>query len=775
MKAVQRKGVRVLVFLWVTCLLVLVNGVAWPATPINGSVRQVGNQQILNLWGTYYEMGYAHGYLMADKIRDLIDTYVIGTLASGNVADYKTLLANDANPSVVQWQQQYLDEINGMADGMAASGKNLYVPSLGRNIDARDIRAFNLFIEFVFGCSSFGVWGNATTNGETIVARNMDFYYDDQGYMTNYQVIIAYEPTGKAKFVSFAWPGWIGVSSGMNESGVIVTSNKGSGDNSTRGPFHSSIEVLRNILENTTPSNYLTRPLSLVNSVDEYTTMILQIGVPYIGSGNPVYFIEDSSSQNLIRYPADTDPSYNHIIATNHFMKVLPPPASGDTVARYNSIRNGLINLYRSGDRKVDSTEAWTLLRGVADIVAPTLTSMVIRPNRMEFDLSFATMDYGTFRSATAVQPQTYTWASLFPDQEPVPAVPDLIVQSIVANPVSPQLNQPVNVTVSVKNQGGADAGSYYIEFYQSLTSAPTSQQAGDATCGKSGLAAGATDSCTFTVMFSTAGSYKMWAQADRQQQVKESNETNNIFGPQTITVGSPDLILSSLTAPTTASACQTLSVSDTTKNSGLVPAVAGSTTKFYWSTNSTYDAGDTYLGSRGIQALSAGGYSSGSTNMAIPCGTAPGTYYIIGRADADNVIAEANESNNDAYVSTTVAVARPDLTVSSLSASSTARACQTISVSDRTTNTGAGAAAASTTKFYWSANSTYDAGDTYLGSRGIKALSPGAYSSGSTSLKIPCGIARGTYYVIGKADADGVVAETNEGNNSKVRSIRLW
>jgi VCBS repeat-containing protein len=535
MEATLRKRFRLFVFLPVACVLILVHGVAPSEAAVNGTVRQVGNQQILNLWGTYYEMGYAHGYLMADKIRDLVEHYMIGTIAGGNVAAYNALVAKGGDPNEFQWLQQSLDEINGMADGMAASGKNLYVAGLGRNIDARDIRAFNLQEEFYFSCSSFGVWGNATAGGETILARNFDFFYDNQGNIANYQIIIAYEPTGKAKFISFAWPAMIGVFSGMNESGVSLLDNTGNMNNPYSGPYHPVLEVFRNILENTTSANYLTEPLSIVDSFYELTPEIIQIGIPYQGSGNPVYYIEESPDWNAIRYPADTDPDYNHIIATNHFIKVIPPPLSGDSVTRYNTIRNGLINLYGTGDRKVDSTEARSLLRSVADIVAPTLTSVIIRSNRMEFDLSFAKMVNGIFTSAKDIQPQTYAWTSLFPDHE---ALSDLVVQSVVAVPANPGVGQSVAVTVTVKNQGSTDAGSYSIDFYQNLASAPASRQAGDANCVKNGLAAGATDSCTFTTTFSAAGSYKMWAQADTEQQVPESDENNNVFGPQAITAG---------------------------------------------------------------------------------------------------------------------------------------------------------------------------------------------------------------------------------------------
>jgi CARDB protein len=517
---------------------------------VNGIVRQVGNYQILNVWGTNYEMGYAHGYLMADRFRDLVEYYMIGILAGGSVAAYNSLLAMDTSPSGFQWQQQYLDEISGMAAGMAASGKNLYVANLGRNIDYRDIRAFNLQDQFFFACSSFGVWKNATADGETILGRNFDFFYDTKGTIANYQLIIAYEPTGKAKFVSFGWPGLVGIYTGLNETGVAVMANTGNVPNTYGGPYHPVMEVFRDILEKTTPYSFPTQPLSSVKSVHELTSEIIQVGIPYQGVVDPVYYIEESPDLDIIRYPTDTDPGYSHIIATNHLIKAAPPPSSGESVDRYRTLRNGLLGLYGSGDGKVDVTEAWGLLRSVASIVAPTLTSIVVRPNRMEFSLSFAKLDNGTFTPATSMDPQTFTWASLFPDR----GLPDLIVQSIAATPSSPLPGQSVTVTVTVKNQGGSAAGSYYLDFYRNLASAPLPNQVGDATCAKSGLAAGGTDSCTFTVAFTEAGSYRMWAQADTELQVAETDDANNVAGPQVITVTTvPSTSLTSITlAPTT-------------------------------------------------------------------------------------------------------------------------------------------------------------------------------------------------------------------------------
>ena len=122
-----------------------------------------------------------------------------------------------------------------------------------------------------------------------------------------------------------------------------------------------------------------------------------------------------------------------------------------------------------------------------------------------------------------------------------VQGMPDLIIQSIETNPSIPVPGENIVVTVTVKNQGDAPViGDFWIDFYKHLTSAPHPYQTGDFYCSNAGLAAGATDICVGNVAYETVGVFQMWAQVDTDQHVAESIESNNVFGPQTITVPVP-------------------------------------------------------------------------------------------------------------------------------------------------------------------------------------------------------------------------------------------
>jgi hypothetical protein len=121
---------------------------------------------------------------------------------------------------------------------------------------------------------------------------------------------------------------------------------------------------------------------------------------------------------------------------------------------------------------------------------------------------------------------------------------------------------------------------------------------------------------------------------------------TGTVAPTLTPTPSLPDLVVSSVNAPSKGRAGQTIKVTDTTLNSGTGPAGA-STTRYSLSTDPAPDPGDTSLGSRSIPALPPGSSNRGSVNVVIPSDTPPGTYYVIAQADGGNAIPESDESNN--------------------------------------------------------------------------------------------------------------------------------
>jgi subtilisin family serine protease len=349
----------------------------------------------------------------------------------------------------------------------------------------------------------------------------------------------------------------------------------------------------------------------------------------------------------------------------------------------------------------------------------------------------------------------------------------DLVVSAVSA-PSNVGAGSTIVVTDTTTNQGGGTVAASITRFYLShntVLDASATLLAGGRAVPDLAAGTGSTGSTTLVIPSSVVtGSYYFLAKADADSANIEALEGNNTAA-RSITVGG-DLIVSALTVPSSAAAGSTILVNDTTTNQ-RAGTVAASVTRFYLSANTLLDASDVLLaGSRMVPELAAGATSAGPTNLTLPSTVAPGAYYIIAKADADNAAAETDEANNT--IARTIQIGG-DLVVSSLTVPPKGGVGGTIIVSDTTTNLGAAAVAASATRFYLSTDTILNAPDMLLsGARSVPALAAGAGSAGSSTLSLPTTISVGVYYLIAKADGDNVVAEAQEANNTNVRSIAI-
>jgi subtilase family serine protease/subtilisin family serine protease len=347
---------------------------------------------------------------------------------------------------------------------------------------------------------------------------------------------------------------------------------------------------------------------------------------------------------------------------------------------------------------------------------------------------------------------------------------PDLAVSALAA-PATGGGGQDITITDTTKNQGGDAAGPSRTQYFLSTD---TAFSASDVLLGSRGvpsLLAGAGSSGSVTVMIpagTAVGNWYIIAKADAEEIVPETSETNNT-SPKLIQLG-PDLDITVLSAPGTAGAGQSITISDTTKNPGGETA-GPSRTHFFLSADGSLSASDAWLGSRDLPSLAGGASHSGSVTVMIPAGTAVGNWYIIAKADAEETVVELSETNNTAAKLVQVG---PDMSVAALSAPASAAGGQTITITDTTKNQGGDAAGPSRTHFFLSTDTNLDASDLLLGSRDVPSLPAGAASSGSTTVMIPQGTAVRTWYIIAKADGEGVVTETLETNNTSPRAFKV-
>ncbi len=351
-------------------------------------------------------------------------------------------------------------------------------------------------------------------------------------------------------------------------------------------------------------------------------------------------------------------------------------------------------------------------------------------------------------------------------------APPDLIVSAATAPALSGAGNQ-ITVSDTTTNQGAGNAAPSTTGFYLSTD---FTLNAADVFLGSRAVAAlspGQSDAASTTLTIpagTTTGTYFVLAKANFNGAVSETQPGNNVKASGGIRVG-PDLAITVLTAPATASAGAAMTVSDTIVNQGGGGA-AGTTTQYYLSTNTLIDSADILLGTRTVPPLAALASDSATVSLTIPAGTAAGAYFVVAKADGTSAVTETSEFNNT-RASTQLKIGA-DLVVSALTVPLQSGAGATIVVSDTTQNLGTSDAAPSATGFYLSANAVFDATDMLIGRRTVAGLAPNESNSGTTSLQIPAGTATGSYFIIAAADVNATIGESVETNNTRVASLRV-
>jgi len=137
---------------------------------------------------------------------------------------------------------------------------------------------------------------------------------------------------------------------------------------------------------------------------------------------------------------------------------------------------------------------------------------------------------------------------------------PDLIVQNINISPPEPALDDTVTITVTVKNQGTAEAGISKVVCYIDTTIL--------ATKSINSLSPGSMATATFTWQ-AQAGSHVIKAIADSNNTIIESDETNNTK-TYSLTTLVPDLIVQSISwEPASPSKGDSITFSIVVRNQG--------------------------------------------------------------------------------------------------------------------------------------------------------------------------------------------------------------
>lgn len=335
----------------------------------------------------------------------------------------------------------------------------------------------------------------------------------------------------------------------------------------------------------------------------------------------------------------------------------------------------------------------------------------------------------------------------------------DLVISSVTA-PATAAAGSTLSVVDTTKNQGAASANASVTRFYLSNNGTTKLTALGSRNVPPLvSLANSGPVTTAVSIPSNYVGTYYLIACADDVSSVVEANETNNCTASNSFVVQGADLVVKTLTVPSSGVSGNAFSIVDTTANVGAAPANA-SVTRYYLSNNGTSKV--MTIGSRYVQYFENAGSSGPVTTTVYLPDNIAGTYYLIACADDVASVQESNETNN-CTTSSSFVIQGADL-VAEVTGPIAATAGTVFSVTDRTFNQGQAPAGLSTTRFYLSSNGVNKL--TVLGGHSVISLPGGATAATtSTLLTMPSG-SKGTYYMVACTDDTYSVAESNETNN---------
>ncbi len=187
---------------------------------------------VVCLRGAPLEIGYADGVLMQDKMQTLerefqamLKTYVPRHWVKESIKAYIFWRNRHLSDFIAEdYRLELYGTTLGCKDINPEEG-NFYNRLLNYHA-AHDISYMmidNPFLARSAGCTAFGAWGNATSNGHLITGRNFD--WEAAEVFSRDRVVEMFEPDNGIPFISLSWAGMAGVLSGMNRAGVSVTIN----------------------------------------------------------------------------------------------------------------------------------------------------------------------------------------------------------------------------------------------------------------------------------------------------------------------------------------------------------------------------------------------------------------------------------------------------------------------------------------------------------------------------------------------------------------------
>jgi hypothetical protein len=169
----------------------------------------------------------------------------------------------------------------------------------------------------LIGCTTFTFGGSALEGGGGVLARAFDFEVDE--VFDDHKAVFLVQEAGQIPFASVAWPGLVGVVSGMNAEGVAVVVH-GARAGTPRAEGEPVVHALRRVLATARNTNDAIRALA------EQPAMVSHLVILNDAAGIAAVVERVPGAPNFVRFlPAKA-------ATTNHFEGAGAPDPKNVTV-----------------------------------------------------------------------------------------------------------------------------------------------------------------------------------------------------------------------------------------------------------------------------------------------------------------------------------------------------------------------------------------------------------------------------------------------------------
>lgn len=346
-----------------------------------------------------------------------------------------------------------------------------------------------------------------------------------------------------------------------------------------------------------------------------------------------------------------------------------------------------------------------------------------------------------------------------------------------VAGPTEAGPNEPLDVQLTLQNEGAPVVSPVRVQFYLSPTQAVDGSAIPVPPAQMVTLPDGfsTTETITLTTPASVPPSppnFYVIAVLDDGNAIAETDETNNVLvSANTLQVRGADVQVDSFVSGDFAFRGLPYPLTTVVSNVGAASARDFSVCVFLSDNPLISVISDVRLIETALITLAPGESRTLRLEPVIPAATAPGTWYVASVADCGTVVAEPVETNNTARREDTITVIDPtaDFTPVQIDTSSAAAAGETLPVAVQVANIG-NADGAAAVRILLSDNPGVTLQDTLLYETPAPVpVTMGEQVSISSWVALPPDLGTGNYYIGAIVDPEGLSPEILEDNNSHV------